>query len=183
MTSMSGHNENGITEQDRRVLFFINRKDYHEALAAKKAADAKMKLIGKQIKADLGKHGLDQIKDYDKAKTAEGQEELKARVEASMQAMRWAGVPVGTQLDLLDDRAPLDERAYAMGEEAGLRGETLVNPYNESTAEGQAYAKGWHDGQGALFAGIRKKQEAAELIKAGDESDDAPFDDEDQEAA
>ena len=41
-------------------------------------------------------------------------------------------------------------------------------------------ARGWHDGQGALFAGIRKKEEEAadaenELIKGGDDSDEDPF--------
>lgn len=168
--TQAGHNSD-IAEKDRKVLFFINRRDYLEALAAKKAADAKMKLVGKQIKADLGKHGLDQIKDYDKAQTPEGQQEIKERVEASMQAMRWAGMPVGTQLDLLADRAPLVERAYRDGEEAGMRGDTLANPYNEASEEGQEYALGWHDGQGALFAGIKKKEEAAadEIIKAADD--------------
>lgn len=173
-----GHNSGDLSEKDRKVLFFINRRDYLAALADKKAADAKVKLVGKQIKADLGEYGLDQIKTYEKAQTPEGQAKLKARQEAERQAMRFAGVPINTQLDLLTDLKPLDERAYSNGEEAGLRGDTLSNPYNEASPEGQEYARGWHDGQGALFAGIKKKEEAAstdELIQGSGEHDGDPF--------
>lgn len=179
-----GDNSNDLAERDRKVLFFINRKDYLEALAGQKAATSKMKLVGKAIKADLGKYGLDQIKDYEAAQTPEGLAELKARRDASLQAMRFAGVPVNTQLDIFTDRAPLTERAYADGEEAGMRGDTLNNPFNEASTEGQEWARGWHDGQGALFAGIKQKQDDAaakdEIIKSGD-GDGDPFDFEDED--
>lgn len=176
----AGHNSGDMAEKDRKVLFFIGRKNYLEALAAKKTADAKLKLVGKGIKADLGEYGLDQIKAYEKAQTPDGQAAIKAEMEATRQALRFAGVPINTQLDLLEDLAPLAERAYSAGEEAGLKGETLANPYNEGSFEGQEFARGWHDGQGALFAGIRKKEEEGadaenELIKGGDDSDEDPF--------
>lgn len=178
-TAGEGHNSADIAEKERKVLFFINRRDYLDALAAQKAASSRMKLVGKTIKADLGKYGLDQIKAYEQAQTPEGLAELKARRDADLQAMRFAGVPVNTQLDIFLDRAPLSERAYTEGEEAGLRGDTLSNPYNEASTEGQEFARGWHDGQGALFAGIKQKEEAAaaELIKGADNGED-PFDDE-----
>lgn len=175
-----GQSNVDLAEKDRKVLFFINRKDYLEALAAQKAATAKLKLVGKTIKADLGIYGLDQIKAYEKAQTPEGLAELKARRDADLQAMRFAGVPVNTQLDIFLDRAPLTERAYSEGEEAGLRGDTLANPYNEASTEGQEFARGWHDGQGALFAGIKQKQETAELI-LGENHDEDPFADGDEE--
>jgi hypothetical protein len=180
-----GDNSNDLAEKDRKVLFFINRKDYLEALAGQKAATSKMKLVGKAIKADLGKYGQDQIKAYEQAQTPEGLAELKARRDADLQAMRFAGVPVNTQLDIFTDRAPLTERAYADGEEAGMRGDTLNNPFNEASPEGQQFAQGWHDGQGALFAGIKQKQDDAtakdEIIKSGDGDDDPFGDDEDEE--
>ncbi|PRD42096.1 hypothetical protein C5748_18245 [Phyllobacterium phragmitis] len=171
-TPGEGHNSGGsdMSEKDRKVLFFINRKDWLAAMEAKKAADAKVKQVGKAIKADLGKYGLDQIKAYEQAQTPEGLAELKARRDADLQAMRFAGVPVNTQLDIFLDRASAAERAFNDGEEAGLRGDTLANPYNEASPEGQAFAKGWNEGQGALFAGIKQKQEdaetKAELIKS-----------------
>jgi hypothetical protein len=179
----AGHNSGEISEKDRKVLFFINRKDYLEALAVQKAATSKMKLVGKAIKADLGKYGLDQIKAYEQAQTPEGLAELKARRDADIQAMRFAGVPVNTQLDIFTDRLPLDERAYTEGEEAGLRGDTLSNPYNEASPEGQEWARGWHDGQGALFAGIKQKEmaKADERIVGSDNGDDPFGDEEDDE--
>lgn len=182
MSAAQGHNS-GVNEQDTKVLFFINRRNYLVALEAKKAADAKLKLVGKAIKADLGEHGLDQIKTYEKLRTAEGAEEIKARRAAEAQAMRFAGMPEGTQLDLLEDRMPLVERAFRDGEEAGLRGDTLSNPYNEASEEGQQYAAGWHQGQAALFAGIKKKEaeeNGDELIQGADAAD--PFADQDEAA-
>ncbi|TPK14146.1 hypothetical protein [Mesorhizobium sp. B2-5-11] len=176
----AGHNVD-VGEADRKVLFFIGRKNYLAALAEQKAATAKLKQVGKVIKADLGEYGLDQIKAYEKAQTPEGLAKIKAAQEAERQALRFAGVPINTQLDIFTDRMPLDERAYRDGEEAGLRGDTLSNPYSEASPEGQEWARGWHDGQGALFAGIKKKEDAAadELIKAGDEDPDF-LDDEDE---
>lgn len=182
----AGHNSGDVSDKDRKVLFFINRRDYLAAQRKQKEAAAEMKRVGKVIKADLGEYGLDQIKAYEKAQTPEGQAKLKAKQEAERQAMAFAGIAINTQLDIFTDRAPLDERAYRDGEEAGLRGDTLANPYNEASAEGQGYARGWHDGQGALFAGIKKKEEAAsgdELIQAGGDDGDPFADAEHLEAA
>lgn len=173
-----GHNGGDTAEQDRKVLFFMNRNAYVKALAAKKAADAALKQVGKTIKADLGEHGMAQIKAYEQLQTPEGQEKLRAKLEAEAQAMRFAGLPVGTQLDMLEERAP-DRlaKAYRDGEESGLRGETLSNPFNEASEEGMEYARGWTVGQQALGAGIKKKEAEGstdELIQSGDVDED-PF--------
>lgn len=190
MAAGEGHNSAG-DEQNKRVLFFIGRSNYLKTLKAKKEADAAFKNACKVIKADLGEYGVTQIKDYEKAQTPEGQAELKAKQEAQLQAMRFAGMPINTQLDLCTDRTPTDDRAYQRGEEAGLRGDTLANPYNEASAEGQEFARGWHDGQGALFAGIKKKEAEASTDEriAGHDSDEEgdgetpndPFGDPDQQ--
>ena len=184
-TKDAGIGDNSTKEdQDRKVLFFIDRRAYNEALAVKKAADAKLKNVAKMIKSDLGEYGLQQIKDYDAAQTPEGQERLKAEFAAKAQAMRFAGMAINSQVDLFEDLAPLAERAYLAGEEAGLRGDTLSNPYNEGSVEGQDYARGWHAGQGALFEGIKKKEAppADELIKGPGAEGDDPFADNDDDA-
>jgi hypothetical protein len=157
------------SEKQHEDLFFFWLRKYRTALSVKKAADAAIKNCGKGIKADLGEFGLDEIKDYEVAQTEEGQQRLKARHEATLRALRFAGMPVGTQLDLLADRAPLDDRAYRDGKEAGMRGESLANPYNEASEAGMAYSKGWHDGQEAIFAIEKLKETEASgetLIKA-----------------
>lgn len=178
-----GHNADA-EEQRVRALFHINRRAYNEALAAKKAADAKLKNVGKTVKADLGENGLQQIKDYDLAQTAEGQAKLKSAVEARAQAMRFAGMAVNTQVDMFEDLAPLAERAYAAGEESGMRGDTLENPYNDGSAEGQEFARGWHAGQEAIFA-IKKLREEppAEIIKGEAHDPDFPDPDNDDQAS
>jgi hypothetical protein len=169
-------------EQNRKALFHINRRAYKEALAVKKAADAKLKNVAKTVKSDLGEFGLQQIKDYDLAQTPEGQAALKAEIDARAQAMRFAGMAVNSQVDMFTDLAPLAERAFAMGEEAGMRGDSLQNPYNEGSVEGQQFAAGWHAGQEAIFAITKKREEAAadEIIKGSADGDD-PFPDADND--
>jgi hypothetical protein len=91
---------------------------------------------------------------------------------------------VNAQVDMFEDLAPLAEKAFAMGEEAGMRGDTLANPFNESSTEGQEFAKGWHAGQHAIFAITKKREEAAasdQLIKGEGHSDEEPFADADND--
>lgn len=161
-----GHNSE-VTDETKRVLFFMRRNDYVAALATKKAADAALKNVGKKIKADLGDNGLRQIKLYEELRTPEGEAKFKAQRAADAQAAAWAGLPVNTQADMFEDLAPLDERAFAEGEEAGLRGETLNNPYDLNSEAGKLYADGWKSGQAKLFEGIQK-QEATELLKGSE---------------
>ncbi len=168
-----GHNS--ITDDDKRVLFFMNRNAYVAALATKKAADAALKNVGKKVKADLGDHGLLQIKLYEESRTPEGEAKIKARMEAERQAARWAGLPINAQVDMFEDLAPLAERAFAEGEEAGLRGDTFDNPHDPNTDYGRQYEAGWKSGQAKLAEGFQKL-EADELIKAAPDAD--PFEDE-----
>lgn len=177
-TPAAGHNEPG--EHERKVLFFMSRNAYVKALAAKKLADAAFKNACKTIKADLGENGVDQIKAYEQAQTPEGQEKLNAEIAAKAQALRFAGKPVNYQVDMFEDLAPLAEKAFGMGEEAGLRGDTLANPYNEGSDEGRNYAEGWHAGQAALAAGIKKLE--PEIIK-GSDSDEDPFEEDEPRVA
>jgi hypothetical protein len=165
-----GHNSGDMSEADRKVLFFINRQAYLKAMEAKKLADAAVKNVGKQIKSDLGPNGLIQIKEYERARTPEGEAAIKAEMEAKRQSWRWAGMPVDTQADMFTDLAPLDERAFEEGETAGLEGETYANPYDENSHHGKQFEAGWKAGQAKLFEGIKKKEvdakaEANELIK------------------
>lgn len=173
----AGHNS-AQEDKDRRVLFFIHRNEHVRLLAAKKAADAALKNHGKKVKADLGENGMRQIKLYEELRTPEGEERFKAQRAAGAQAAAWAGLPVNTQADMFLDLAPLDERAFADGEEAGLRGDTLANPYDVNSAHGRQFEAGWKAGQAVLFAGIKKMTVEA----SGDEhitgAEDPGFEDE-----
>ncbi|WP_378228054.1 hypothetical protein [Aquamicrobium segne] len=171
----AGHNS-GMAEKDHRVLFFINRNEYVRLLEVKKAADAALRNHGKQVKVDLGEHGMRQIKLYEQMRTPEGEAKFKERRAADAQAAAWAGLPINTQVDLFTDFAPLDERAFAEGEEAGLRGDTLNNPHDINSEAGRQYEAGWKSGQAKLFEGIKQKTAEAntdEHISAHDADD--PF--------
>jgi hypothetical protein len=176
----AGHNS-GVSDDDRKVLFFMDRNAYVKALAAKKAADAELKNVCKTIKADLGANGVAQIKLYELCRTPEGEAKVKAEELARREAMRWAGIPINTQADLFADLAPLDERALEDGEEAGLRGDTLANPYDENSTAGRRFADGWKAGQAKLGEGIKQKAMAtADERIAGSDEDEDPFGEEDE---
>ena len=180
---MNNIGHNSISDEDRRNLFFVHRHHYLKALAVKKAADSALKNVGKSVKADLGPNGLDQIKLYEKAKTDEGLQSIKDEIESQRQALAYADIPVNTQIDLFDMTASYEEKAYKAGLTAGLEGETMINPYNETTQDGQDWGRGWHEGQSILFEGIKKKEQPETeggLIKQPDhEEPDFP----DEEAA
>lgn len=180
VVELRGHNSTQ-DEENRKVLFFMHRNDYVALLAAKKAADAALKNHAKLVKAELGEHGLAQIKLYEKSRTPEGEAKIKAEMEAMRQAARWAGIPVNTQFDMFEDLAPLDERAFEEGEESGLRGESLRNPYGQGSTAYEQFEEGWKKGQAKLGEGIKKKQvegSGVELI-VGDADDDVVDEDED----
>lgn len=165
----AGHN----SEQEE-TLFFISRNAYVKALDAKKAADAAFKNVCKTVKADLGEHGVDQIKLYEQSRTPEGEAKAKAKLEADMKVFRWAKIPIGTQFDLLENDTDLEDRAYHDGLESGLRGETLDNPFGKGTESHDRFETGWRAGQKRLAAGITK----TELIKGGGSDPDFPNEDE-----
>ncbi|PWJ80607.1 hypothetical protein C7441_112149 [Pseudaminobacter salicylatoxidans] len=175
MTATAGHNS-GISEKDQRVLFFIHRNEHVRLMEAKKAADAALRNHGKQVKADLGENGMRQIKLYEELRTPEGEAKFKAQCAAEAQAAIWAGLPVNTQADMFSDLAPLDERAFRDGEEAGLRGDTYSNPYDQNSHHGREFERGWKSGQAELFEGIKKKEAEAstdEHISGADPFEDA----------
>lgn len=170
-----GHNSNEIGDDDKRVLFFIHRNEYVRLLAAKKAADAAIKNHGKKVKADLGDNGMSQIKLYEELLTPEGEAKFKARMEAERQAAAWAGLPIDTQIDMFENLAPLDERAFGEGEEAGLRGDSQgANPYDLNSEPGRKWAKGWEAGQAKLAEGFKKLVQPADEVIKGENVDDDP---------
>lgn len=178
-----GHN--GLTDKQHDVLFFYHYRERAIALAAKKAADARLKVVDKVIKAELGPEGGAELKAYDQAQTAEGLAKINAEIAAKTRGARLAGAPIGHQFDLLQtDRTPLDERAFAQGRTAALKGESLVNPYNEATLEGGEFASGWREGQDDMLAEMQKRMEAkaeaekAELIEGAGHDNGGDLDEE-----
>lgn len=84
------------------------------------------------------------------------EQELRDEMEATIWAMRAAGMPVGTQLTFwstpIEDPTEAYNRAIRQGREAGLLGtSTTENPHQGHQTLGQAWLEGWHAGQEELI--------------------------------
>jgi ribosome modulation factor len=109
-------------------------------------------------------------------------EEIKELIEI---AKAFNALPPGEQGDLFPDRRPVEERAFDEGKVAGLAGKDPDPLYDASSDMGQAWMKGWHEGQrimreDLLSAMEKKNAQKDELIKG---SEDPGFDEEQDEAA
>lgn len=141
-----------LTEDQRQALAFSHKRQYEAALAKKKAADAEFKNACKRIKAELGDEGVDLIKDMILIATEEGEAKIRAAMERQMRAARYMAAPLGAQFEMFDaDRTPAVDRARAEGRRDAMAGEALVNPYDSSVPQADAYAEGWHEGQKAAI--------------------------------
>lgn len=148
-----------MDDEQLQALFQQNKAKYVKLLAAKKAADADIRNLGKIIKADHGSIGLDMIKLS--IKLADGDEAVEAsekeKVIQTLRVMRWEGIPVGLQADLFTpfDERPLEERAFEAGKSSGFKGESMKPPMEMVGTQGAAYdeyVRGWQVGQQKLFS-------------------------------
>ncbi|WP_421930164.1 ribosome modulation factor [Nitratireductor rhodophyticola] len=100
---------------------------------------------------------------------------ILAMWERRLKIARWLGHGLARQFDMFDeDRTPIEERAYEEGLAAGkLRKGQGANPYDATSAAGQAWLKG--EAEGNAFAN-------KDLSHVMDEAD-PEFPDEEPEAA
>lgn len=171
-----GHNSGnaGDLDDEHQQALHLNQHvpSYEEALAAKKKADAELKNVCKVIKSEGG--NLAEIKLTIALRTPEGEKALKATLAYQMRAARWAGLPVGTQVDMFGpDVRPLDERAKQEGKIAGLRGDECRPSYDAASDGYTPWIEGWHEGQAVLAAKIKPMSDSTLLRPEGNEPDGA----------
>jgi hypothetical protein len=155
---------NDKEDRNARALREQHIGSYVRVMAAKKAADKAVRDLTKTVKAEGGEFAWDMLKLQVKIREGgkEATEQARKEIKAIAQALRWENLPIGHEDDMFDeDRADAEELAYRAGERAGMAGESLRVPdeYGASTATGQAYSKGWHAGQEALFDIQKPKDE------------------------
>jgi uncharacterized protein (DUF2384 family) len=106
------------------------------------------------------------IEVYRNAKTEEGQEKIRLEAARIARAARW--FKFATQSDLFDSPespAPVGNKSYRLGKEAGLNGEPAKPP---ETADQETWMQGWHAGQTQMASlGIKQAESAA----SGDDVD------------
>lgn len=133
--------------------------------AAKKLADANFKNAYKVAKADgISKAHIDA---YRNARTEEGQAKLREQAAIIAQVASW--FKFATQADLFgesDEPAPVGNKSYRLGKEAGMNGEKPVVP---DGLDHETFMQGYHAGQ-AQMASIGIKQ-SPEETNTGDEFD------------
>lgn len=150
-----GHNSD-LTDEQRQGLTYQYLTEWKQVLEVKKAADAGLKNKAKQIKADLGAHGLADIKLIIQLQTPEGEALLKAEIERKLRVARWEGAVAGTQFSFLEeDRTPSDDRAFAEGKRASLKGDPRKPPHDPSVPQYQAWLNGYAEGQAVIMKGFK----------------------------
>jgi hypothetical protein len=163
----AGHNK--MTDEDLQRLTIQHRDAYKVALAAKKAADAKIKNVCKQAKAELGKFAVDQIKIMIELETDEGELEVANKIERMLQAARWMGAKIGQQFNLFPQDGGIDP-IFEEGKRSGMAGDPARVPVDfiNSADASSRYMKGWHAGQEVKARGFARGDKATDATKGDD---------------
>jgi hypothetical protein len=159
-----GHN--GMNDDEARTLAFQHRDKYVRALAGKKKADADFKNVCKSAKAEMGNGAVDIIKDLIALQDPEGEATIRADLQRRADAMRWAGLPLGAQIELAlgeVDRTPGVDRAFDEGKKASAENKPAQPPHDPSTPQYRAWMDGYSEHQTTLAAKLgRGNGEGAE---------------------
>lgn len=148
-----GHNgHKQLTDDEYGVLLSQHTEIYKAKVAAKKTADANLKNCCKSAMADLGPHGVKDIKTAILLETDEGADELRAKIKREMRVAILMNSPIGTQGALFDDedRTPASDRAYAAGKIVGWKGMPAKPPHAPETYQYRRWMDGHAEGNVAL---------------------------------
>jgi hypothetical protein len=151
-----GHNSTA-SDDEMRTLAFQHKGKYEAALAKKKAADADFKNACKSAKAELGTGAVDIIKDLIALEEPEGEEGLREKLKRQADALRWAGVPLGSQIEMAlgeVDRTPGVDRAFDEGKKASAENKPAKPPHDPSTPQYRAWMEGYAEHQYTLAASL-----------------------------
>ena len=155
-----------LTDDEQRALFLQYVGEIDRTQKRKKELvnplDAAIKLARKKAKAD----GFTQaMLDAALRQRNMEPEQVQAEIQMSMKVARWTGKAPGYQPDMFDDlvdRTPVNDRAYEQGKEAGMAGDDFKCPdrYAPGSDTGQAWMRGWKDGQQVLASAFLKRKPA-----------------------
>lgn len=152
-----GHNS-GLTDAESRALTLHHKRLYEAADALVECAKADRKAVADLARADLGKGAVADIKDLI---GAGDDKKIKAKLDREMRIARWAGIPIGFQVDMFTDRRPAEEKWAEEGRTAGMAGERCEPPAHLSPSASQIWIEHWHGGQAVLMSAFSKKKAPA----------------------
>ncbi len=184
--AQAGHNSGPMTNDQRQALALMHRRIYRAKMAVKKEADAAVRNACKVLKSDLGENGLLQIKTMIAMETPEGEEKIRAEMQAKSEAVSWSSTPDG-QFDMFPQKAGSGEtQAFMEGKIAGMDDEPNKSPFAPATVDHEDWSRGWHLGKSVMDELIADREQAAataEVIKGSDEGGDLDDDANDEAAA
>lgn len=148
-----GHNSE-LTDEQRQTLTYQAADQLQRLVGEKDSVVGKIRSLKKQIKSDLGAGGVADVELVIRLRSPEGEDALKAKIEAQARIMRWLGIPIGTQGSLFPDvdMTPSDDKAYAHGKRDGLAGAARSTDYHPATSQSHRYSDGYDEGQAVLVA-------------------------------
>lgn len=173
----AGHNGTGLTE-DQEKVFVVELQNFTDAESSMAEKKGSMSGIMKRLEsAGFTPEHIKWAKRLKKENVASIIGDLKMKIGIA----RLLGHAAGRQLDIFDDRTPLEDAAYLEGLSDGKMGVANANPYGMDTAAGQRWQQGSNEGHTLrnawLNEAINGKPPAAEIIKG-----DADVEDETEEA-
>ena len=176
-----GHNQpkvakEPLSDDQQHKLTALHAKAYEKALAKKKESDALFKNAVKLAKAEG--IPLKQIKEYISYQTEDGKAQLREDLARKQKVAIWAGMPIGTQINFLDDidRTPIDERMFDDGKRAGIKGEKCEVPRHVPGNLVSKWTEGWSAGQEVLMGKMKQHNENQRAEDAAAFDDDLPGD-------
>lgn len=174
----AGHNSE-LTPAEWKALKF----DHFHKIAAQKAKveaeQTEYKRLRKLAKAD--QIILSDIDFMLKCAEIEDETILTDRIKREAEIAAWFALPIQFQSDMFDVGVePIEDRAAREGYSAGYRNKDPQSPYDTTGKPGQAWLKGWHDGNerrmADLATALEKKavsSEEDELISGSDPFEEA----------
>ncbi|AEG54056.1 hypothetical protein GOB42_27035 [Sinorhizobium meliloti] len=186
MPATIGDNSKDLTPAEQKALFMHHLGEILKQTDICKAENAKRLALRKQAKAD----GI-VLADIDfglRCAQIEDQQIIINEQQRRAQIGQYFALPIGAQTEFDFDSEPAVDRARREGERAGYEAASPnTNPYDENSAQGRAWAKGWKEAQAEMAANLQsameKKQadrakKAADLAAADDGGNDPEDDDE-----
>lgn len=155
-----------LTDDEKRALLFIHKREYQATLEAKKKADAEFKNACKLAKAECGKNAVADIKDLIALETPEGEAAHKDEIERKLRVARWAASPLGTQFQFFESGGPAVDAAFEAGKTAALDGKDRSPPHDPSVPQYTRWIEGWDAGQEILLSDFRDKIARKEDVEA-----------------
>lgn len=167
-----GHNNTGLEDSQERVFIreFGNIKTLNTDMAGTKG-----ELGGSFKRLESAGFTKDQISwalKLEKMNVSEVIRDMRMKISIA----KLLGHGVGRQLDILDDRTPLEDQAYIEGMAVGKFGGEPANPYGMETTPGQAWLKGMQDGNVIRNAALNEAingGEQADIIRGPGDQEDA----------